>query len=330
MSKFYKFGRVEPKNLAHLKQLSREKHATRLWSLPDATESSWDSRQNGWIGDVKDQGNCGSCWDFSGTGVVEVAYNKAGVFTEKIVLSEEYTLSCGNNGGCDGDDNTTVLDWAKNKGLPTSEDYGPYEAKASRCQYSSGMLLHKIDDWGFADSSDHNGVASVQSIKNAIKYYGCVGAAIAADDAFMNVQPGQVFSGNYSEINHDIMLVGWDDSKGAWLLRNSWGTEWADGGYCWIKYGANEVGTEAVFAIVNNPNPVPPMPPVPPIPPIPPIPPVPPIPPIPPVIPGDLVQDIDLVFADIEARFPDKPVVQILLHVLQYVIDSYAKSLDKK
>ena len=35
-----------------------------------------------------------------------------------MILSEEYTLSCGRNGGCGGDDNTTVLDWAKATGLP--------------------------------------------------------------------------------------------------------------------------------------------------------------------------------------------------------------------
>jgi hypothetical protein len=70
----------------------------------------------------------------------------------------------------------------------------------------------------------------------------------------------QVFNGNSRQINHDVALVGWDDAKGAWLLRNSWG-DWCDGGYCWIAYGANCVGTEPVFATVPSPEP-PPAPPV--------------------------------------------------------------------
>ena len=50
--------------------------------------------------------------------------------------------------------------------------------------------------------------------------------------------------------NHDVLLVGWDDDypvknfnskcrpkkPGAWLIRNSWGTDFHDGGYLWISY----------------------------------------------------------------------------------------------
>jgi C1A family cysteine protease len=34
-------------------------------------------------------------------------------------------------------------------------------------------------------------------------------------------------------------------------MRNSWGTSWGTGGYAWIKYGAYQIGTEAVFALVK-------------------------------------------------------------------------------
>lgn len=202
-----------------------------------------------------------SCWDYSGTGTVEIAYNVAGVGggPDKLILSEQYTLDCGRNGGCGGDDNVTVLEWAKKTGLPLSADYGPYHASAGRCQFKQQQTLYKIDDWGFADSSQGQGVTPAELIKAAIMKYGCVGAAIAADGAFSNYQAGQVFDHTTSQsIDHDIILVGWDDSKGskgAWKLRNSWGTSWGDGGYCYIGYGVNLVGTEAVWAYVNHQNP---------------------------------------------------------------------------
>ena len=62
-------------------------------------------------------------------------------------------------------------------------------------------------------------------------------------------------AGDGRSIDHDVILAGWDDSKGAWLMRNSWGTGWACQGYGWIAYGADSIGTEAVFARVVNPNP---------------------------------------------------------------------------
>ena len=171
-----------------------------------------------------------------------------------MILSEEYTLDCGQNGGCNGDDNVNVLAWAEATGLPLTSDYGPYTSgsgSTGSCNWKSPMRLYKIGAWGFADGNGGSGVTSTLEIKTAIMTYGCVGSAIAADDAFEQNPPGTVFQGSTTDpdaIDHDVILVGWDDSKGAWLLRNSWGDAWCDQGYCWIKYGANLVGTEAVWA----------------------------------------------------------------------------------
>lgn len=35
---------------------------------------------------------------------------------------------------------------------------------------------------------------------------------------------------------HCMMLVGFDDSSQSFLVRNSWGTAWGLGGYCWMPY----------------------------------------------------------------------------------------------
>jgi C1A family cysteine protease len=35
---------------------------------------------------------------------------------------------------------------------------------------------------------------------------------------------------------HCIVIVGYDDSKNAFLIRNSWGTDWALDGHCWLPY----------------------------------------------------------------------------------------------
>jgi C1A family cysteine protease len=35
---------------------------------------------------------------------------------------------------------------------------------------------------------------------------------------------------------HAILVVGYDDNRAAWLVRNSWGPNWGDGGYCWMPF----------------------------------------------------------------------------------------------
>ena len=36
---------------------------------------------------------------------------------------------------------------------------------------------------------------------------------------------------------HAVLAVGYDDSKNALLVRNSWGSKWGMGGYFWLPYG---------------------------------------------------------------------------------------------
>lgn len=252
----YMRGHIRVANKDHLLMLDARRKRV---PLSHASDPQWDSRTLGWIPPIKDQAQCGSCWDFSGTFVVEVAYLKAGI--QGIILSEEYTLDCGQNGGCNGDDNVNVLEWAKKTGLPLTKDYGAYTAgggSPGRCAFKPAMTLYKIDDWGFADGAQGNGVTPAQSIKDAIKAYGCVGCAVAAGgDSFWDSGTGTGV-GRSSQIDHDVGLVGWDDnhdngdnSKGAWIMRNSWGTSWGNGGYAWVKYGAYDLGTEAVWASIN-------------------------------------------------------------------------------
>jgi C1A family cysteine protease len=251
----YAKGYIRRPDKEHLIALSSHKYQAHLKALAAIPPpAQWDSRAHNWVGPIKDQEQCGSCWDFSGTGIVEIAYNKAGVGggPGTFILSEQYTLSCYHNGGCKGDDNTTVLQWAQGHGLPLTAAYGPYLQKVVPCQFKPNTPLFQIDDWGFADSRGKAGVTPTPDIKSAIMQYGAVGCAVAADDVFMNHPAGSVFTGSGSRaIDHDVILVGWDDATGSWILRNSWGANWCEQGYMRIAYGANLIGTESVWTVKN-------------------------------------------------------------------------------
>ena len=39
-----------------------------------------------------------------------------------------------------------------------------------------------------------------------------------------------------SQGGHCVVIVGYDDARSCFIIRNSWGTDWADHGYCYMPY----------------------------------------------------------------------------------------------
>ena len=71
-------------------------------------------------------------------------------------------------------------------------------------------------------------------------------------------------SGVYTQVSktvaggHCIVIVGYDDSKQAWLVRNSWGTGWGMAGYCWFGYGQCNMDNYTKYGVPStdtNPDP---------------------------------------------------------------------------
>jgi hypothetical protein len=82
-----------------------------------------------------------------------------------------------------------------------------------------------------------------QRIKEAVVNYGAVATCMYWGANFYSggthYQPPE----DTREPNHAIAIVGWDDHKetqavqnGAWLCKNSWGSDWNGEGYFWISY----------------------------------------------------------------------------------------------
>lgn len=193
---------------------------------------------------VKDQGNCGSCWAFAGVGAFESSiYKKDGVIVD---LSEQYLVSCNNDGwGCGG--GWWAYDLFVNPGA-VMESCFPYEADDVPCGHNC-PYPYVAQGYAYCTKSDE--VATVESIKNAIYNYGGVNVALYVNHFFQAYTGGVLdkCARNPRWTNHMVMLVGWDDSTGAWRLKNSWGTGWGEQGFMWITYNCNLVGYGASYVI---------------------------------------------------------------------------------
>jgi hypothetical protein len=209
---------------------------------------------------IRDQKNCGSCWAFATVGALECVIGVRDAV--HVDLSEQYLISCNSETtpphvlgagtwGCNGgwfahDYHLDKPDACGGVGAVLEADF-PYLARdtACGCPYPRA---YRIDDWAYVLGEDV--VPSVEDIKRALLAYGPLSAAVYVGDLFYLYRGGVYNNFEREEVNHGVVLVGWDDTQGkngAWILRNSWGTDWGIGGYMYIAYGCCSVGYGASF-----------------------------------------------------------------------------------
>jgi cathepsin L len=200
---------------------------------------SW--RDSGKVSDVQDQKACGSCWAFSAIGSYESSYLRRN--PDHPDASEQQVLNCSNAGSCDGGWYGPVFEWMRTGG-DTKRSVVSYVAAQNPCN-NKVTVYYKSLLWGFV--KDDGSVPGVPQMKQALCDHGAISVAVRATDLFQGYKSGVFNETDPGPINHAVTLVGWDDPKQAWLLKNSWSTVWGMNGYMWISYNSNSVGYAAAW-----------------------------------------------------------------------------------
>lgn len=218
--------------------------------------TSVDWEDLGHVSEVKNQGQCGSCWAFSTTGAIEAATSIAHGTTGGSIslLSEQQLVDCstsfGNN-GCDGGMMDFAFRYVEKVGGLCSEAEYPYEAKNGVCRSSRCKVHDPIK--GYKDVQPHSETALMEALTHQP-----VSIGIEADQASFQFYGGGVMSGTCgSKVDHGVLVVGYgttNDGQDFWKVKNSWGLTWGENGY--IRFARNSTANDGAgqCGILSSPS----------------------------------------------------------------------------
>jgi len=204
---------------------------------------------------------CGSCWAQGTTSSISdrISIMRNNAFPE-INISPQVLLDCNfDNDGCHGGNHMSAFSYMQRKGI-TDETCNPYKAKSwferggTHCTPAS--ICNECNPDGSCavpkrvykyTLTSHYELSGEQKMMQEIFEKGPIACGVNAMPIMNYTGYGVFKSDDKGGIDHIISVVGWGvETNGDkyWVLRNSWGEYWGNGGYAKIFRGNNTIRIE--------------------------------------------------------------------------------------
>jgi len=232
------------------------------------TDSYFNLAKQGLVTPVRNQGSMGSCWAFGITGALESAFLIATNIS--LDISENNVQDLGLKYSRYGD-----VDSAEGGTYMTAAGYFLGWLGVVSTENDEYDELGKLSPIIFDENAYHIleaifiNITNSNALKDALTKYGALDLYIFGadkDSDYYNPETHALYYNGNITGNHYVTLVGWDDNysadnfkikpegNGAWICKNSWGTDWGEDGYFYLSYYDNSLKLEAsaVGFIINN------------------------------------------------------------------------------
>lgn len=230
-----KAGRVRPAKKTKFTQIAKNKKGADVdWRGTAASP-------------VKDQGQCGSCWAFSATEAIETGYYFSSGSMK--ILAPQQVVSCDDTDfGCNGGDTLSAYQYVEQAGGLEPESEYPYTSgtteRDGRCKAEPSEFAVQVtgeNTISEGPEGEDDMLTEIQESPMSI----CVDA-----ESWQLYMGGVVDSSTcYTSLDHCVHLVG--IKSGAWIVKNSWNTDWGEEGYIRVKSGENACGVAMEATVVT-------------------------------------------------------------------------------
>ena len=224
--------------------------------------ASYDLRsveEGAYLSSVKNQGNAGCCWTFATYGAIESYLLKHANIT--CDFSEQNLANCHgfNASPTSGGNKSYAMAYLSRLSGPINETQDPYTLPENPVCIETVNPARFVQQGRYMPGSDEDAF-NADDVKRALMEYGAISVNLYYDDDYYSRYNYTYHYNGSKNTNHAVLLVGWDDnkdvtggssatpsSKGAWIIRNSWGEYWGESGYFYVSYEDTKVLTSISY-----------------------------------------------------------------------------------